>query len=72
MELQNSDPPVQIWVAPPKIDEFRQKFVDFTFYIFTIHSALTFGSIFGREEVRSNSEEVWEGHPHPIVILDYV
>ena len=32
--------PVQVWVAPPKIDKVRQNLVDFTYYLFTLHYSL--------------------------------
>ena len=46
--------PVQVWVAPPKIDKIRQSLVDFTYYLFTLHYSLKILVDFWK--VISNSE----------------
>ena len=47
--------PVQIWVAPPKIDKIRKSLVDFTYYLFLIHSYLK--TLVDFWKVISNSEK---------------
>ena len=47
--------PVQVWVAPPKIDILRKRNVDFTYYLFTLHYSLK--SLVDFWKVISNSEK---------------